>query len=581
MTKARRAGRPSRLAPASVALVALGLSVGIAHAQGTIGVDPTGRSGEPPPLLREEPKPPAPPTQILPPVPPPPTREPSPLFLPRVFVREIRIVGATVFSAEELARITAPYVGREVTAEDLEALRVALTLHYVNAGYVNSGAILPDQTVVGGVVTFQIVEGALTRVDVEGLQWFREGYLRDRLTLGAGPPLNINALGERLQLLQQDPRIQRILAELRPGLRPGESVLALRVEERTPYKLRFDFDNYQSPAVGSERGSVTLEHLNLLGFGDTLSVRYGRSEGVDPQIDLRYSFPVTALDTTVTFQYRKNDFFVVEEPFGPLEIKSESEVYGLTVRHPVYRTLDQTLALELTGERLTNRTFLLDEPFSFSLGPHDGESTVTAIRFAQEWVQRTQTQVLAARSRFSVGVDALGATVNSSEIPDGKFLSWLGQFQWVRRLPLWDMQVLLRGDLQLTDDPLLALEQISVGGRFTVRGYRENTLVRDNAVLASLELRLPLVRNARWAEFLELAPFVDFGRGWNVNPPPPEPMSLPSVGLGLRWAAAFTFPMPVRPQLEVYWGHPLTKVETSGKNLQDDGIHFQVSLAAF
>ncbi len=196
---------------------------------------------------------------------------------------------------------------------------------------------------------------------------------------------------------------------------------------------------------------------------------------------------------------------------------------------------------------------------------------------------RTEHQVVAARSRFSLGVDVLDATINSSDVPDSQFFAWLGQFQYVRRLPVLDAQLIARTDLQLAANPLLALEQVAVGGRYTVRGYRENTLVRDNAVVASLEARIPVVRTVVWADFIEIAPFVDFGRGWNNTGPKPEIRSISSVGVGLRWA--LTVPAfagyRLRPSLEVYWGHPLRNVETENGNLQDQGVHLQFVLAAF
>jgi hypothetical protein len=39
--------------------------------------------------------------------------------------------------------------------------------------------------------------------------------------------------------------------------------------------------------------------------------------------------------------------------------------------------------------------------------------------------------------------------------------------------------------------------------------------------------------------------------------------------------------VPVRPQFEIYWGHPLRKVKTAGGDPQDDGIHFQFLLGFF
>ena len=553
-----------------------------ANAQVLTPIDPTGRSGDPPRPREEEPRPPAiAPAIILPPAPIVP-KEKAGIPPVRTLVREIRVIGSTVFSAEELAKVTAPYQNRELTAEDLEALRIALTLLYVNRGYVNSGAILPDQTITDGVMTFRIVEGELTQVELEGNRWFRSSYLEKRFSLAAGPPLNINSLQERLQLLLEDPRISRLNAQLRPGLRPGEGILDVRVEERTPYKLWSEYNNYQSPSVGENRGIITVEHQNLTGNGDIATARYGRSKGLDPLLDFRYSLPFTAYDTTLSLQYRKNSFANVEEPFVDLDIKSKSDIYGITLRQPIYRTLNSEVALDLTGEYLSHKTFLLGVPFKLTPGANQqGESFVTALRPGLEWVYRTQNQVIAARSRLSFGLDALGATINNNGEPDGRFVAWLGQFQWVRRLPVLDTQLIFRTDVQLSDDALLSLEQIAVGGRYSVRGYRETTLLRDSAVLTSVEMRVPLIRNTPWADYLELASFIDFGRAWNKRQPTPDPPDISSVGVGVRWALTFLWPVPVRPQFELYWGYRLRQVGTSGGSLQDNGIHLQFVLAMF
>lgn len=64
--------------------------------------------------------------------------------------------------------MTAPFKNRTLLTEDLEGLRLALTLRYINKGYLTSGAIIPDQDVRSGVITVPIIEGKLTRIDIEG-----------------------------------------------------------------------------------------------------------------------------------------------------------------------------------------------------------------------------------------------------------------------------------------------------------------------------------------------------------------------------------------------------------------------------
>ena len=79
-------------------------------------------------------------------------------------------------------------------------------------------------------------------------------------------------------------------------------------------------------------------------------------------LNFRYEIPVSPRDTTVAFQYRRFDFAVKEEPFDSLDIKNKAQIFGVSVRHPVYRTVDQELALSLTGEHSRNESFLGGAP---------------------------------------------------------------------------------------------------------------------------------------------------------------------------------------------------------------------------
>ena len=127
---------------------------------------------------------------------------------PKIFVKEVRLVGNSAFTAQQLLEVTGLYANRDVTAEELEALRLALTYYYVNHGYATSGAIIEEQSVIDGLLTVKIIEGRLTDVQIEGTEKFKPWYFRQRIDLAAGPPLNVAELQQRLHLLQVDPRIQ-------------------------------------------------------------------------------------------------------------------------------------------------------------------------------------------------------------------------------------------------------------------------------------------------------------------------------------------------------------------------------------
>jgi hemolysin activation/secretion protein len=497
-----------------------------------------------------------------------------------VLVRAFRFEGNTVFSDEELEEVVAAFTGRELTSEELEEARAALTRHYIDAGYINSGAILPDQTVAGGTITFQIVEGVLGEIRIEGEKWLREGFIRRRIERGAGPPLNVLKLKDALEILRQNQNVERFSAELKPGAVPGESRLDVAVEEAVPYQLGLRFSNKFSPSIGAERFELIGSHSNLTGNSDLLAVEYGINTGglEDPRwsgldnITAVYSVPVTAADTTVGARYRRSDNLVTEDPFEDLDIESDSNDFALDFRQPVFRTPRHEVALLLSAEHRRNKTFLLGEPFSLFPGAEDGRSIVSLLRFSQEWLYHTSARALAARSTFTFGFDVLEAT--SGEEPDGQFVAWLGILQFAERLFETENQFVCRLVSQLTDDSLLALEQLAIGGFDTVRGYRENRLVRDNGVILSGEFRIPILYNSFGKGILDLAPFVDFGYGRNVAGPVREE-HIGSAGIGLLFH-------PNRHlNFQFYYGYPFRKFDEEDEDLQDLGIHFDAIVFAF
>jgi hemolysin activation/secretion protein len=227
------------------------------------------------PELRGRPSPQLPPVQPSPaspsgvtvPVPTQPSSEaatPLPQG-PRFVLRDVNIVGNTVLDQASIRDVVAPYLGKLVTTGDLEEIRRQLTLLYINRGYINSGAIIPDQNVANGVVTFRFVEGRVTDIEVSGTDHFDPEYFRSRLARGIESPFNVENLGREQQILLQSPLVRRLNLELLPGLEPGEARLHADVLEANRYGLSAQIADDQSPTVGAVRGQLQGSVANILG----------------------------------------------------------------------------------------------------------------------------------------------------------------------------------------------------------------------------------------------------------------------------------------------------------------------------
>ncbi|WP_442941033.1 ShlB/FhaC/HecB family hemolysin secretion/activation protein [Nostoc sp.] len=522
----------------------------------------------------ELPQPLPPPAELLPPsAPTPRLEEPLPGNFPQTIVVErFEVIGSTVFSAQELALATAEFTKRPISLTEVYQARSKITDLYVKNGYITSGAYIPPQTIQSGVVKIQVVEGKLEDIQVTGTRRLNPNYVRSRLAIATSPPLNRQRLLEALQLLQLNPLIQNVTAELSAGSRTGASLLEVKISEAKTFSSQIVLDNGRSPSVGSFRRRLQLNEANLLGFGDALSLGYTNTDGSN-SFDASYTLPLNPRNGTLAFNYGITSSNVIEPPFNILNIESASRYYELTFRQPIVQTPTQEFALGLTASRRESEAsyFPLGERLPFpGLGADEqGRTKVSALRFFQEWTSRNSREVIALRSQFSLGIDVLNPTIAQNP-PDSRFFAWQGQAQWVRLLAP-ETLLLFRLNTQLASRTLLPLEQFGLGGQDSIRGYRQDYLLTDNGTFVSAEVQVPILRLPQINSTLQVVPFVDFGVGWNSSGREnPDPNTLAAVGLGLRWSQGDRF------TVRLDWGIPLVSVNSNDRTLQENGLYFSL-----
>ncbi|MFS0517647.1 ShlB/FhaC/HecB family hemolysin secretion/activation protein [Nostoc sp. UIC 10607] len=526
-----------------------------------------------PPPSPELPQPLPPPAELFPPsVPTPKPEEPLPGNFPQTIVVErFEVIGSTVFSPEELALATAEFTKRPISLTEVYQARSKITDLYVQNGYITSGAYIPPQTIQSGVVKIQVVEGKLEDIQITGTRRLNPNYVRSRLAIATTAPLNRQRLLEALQLLQINPLIQNVSAELSAGSRTGASLLEVKVSEAKTFSSQIVLDNGRSPSVGSFRRRLQLNEANLLGLGDALGIAYTNTDGSN-SFDASYTLPLNPRNGTLTFNYGITSSNVIEPPFNVLDIQSDSRYYELTFRQPIVQTPTQEFALGLTASRRESEASYIDIerlPFPGLGADEQGRTRVSALRFFQEWTSRNSREVIALRSQFNLGIDVLNPTINQTP-PDSRFFAWQGQAQWARLLAP-ETLLLLRLNTQLASRTLLPLEQFGLGGQDSIRGYRQDYLLTDNGTLVSAEVQVPILRLPQIDSTLQVIPFVDFGVGWNSSAREnPDPNTLASVGLGLRWSQGDRF------TVRLDWGIPLVSVNSNDRTLQENGLYFSL-----
>jgi hemolysin activation/secretion protein len=492
-----------------------------------------------------------------------------------VHIERIRIVGATVFGADELHAVTAPFENRDLAAEDLEDLRCRLTAYYVERGYINSGAVIRDQPASGGVLDVEIVEGRLSRVEFLGDHHYRDAYLQSLVAPELEHTLNINSLQERMKLLLADGSIRQVNVELAPGEAAGASVLRAAIKDGPRWHVDLAAANDRPVSVGEIGATASAGARNLLGINDAAELSYGLTDGFR-NYGASLAVPIVFPDVSLFARYDRNHGAVVESAFRELDITSRETSAEFGARAVLKRSLAASLSLSSSLYFTRTNTYLLGLPFSFTPGVEDGLSKVAATRLAVEGSYRSVDRVLVARSALDVGLTALSATIHAEpELPDSQFVAWKSELQYVEQFRGGASRLVLRAITQLSSSGLLPSERLALGGE-SVRGYRVNLLVRDQGAIASAEFRqrllqlpLPFLDSDTGDGAVEGATFIDYGVGADRHA---SPTSIAGAGVGVLWT-------PARDaSLSLYKGFPLLHTERQGDSLQDRGIHFRVSL---
>ena len=499
---------------------------------------------------------------------------------PPLIINQVQVSGSTVFNnATDFRVLTQPLEGKDFSTPETQ--RAAqdivdkITQLYLERGFLTSRASLVNtidpRT---GILQIRILEGSVEKIVVEGLRRLDENYVRSRVALALSTPINTTRVENQLRLLRSDPLIENIEASLRSGSQPGRSELLIRVTEANSGYGGITLDNYSPPSVGSERATLTVGNRNITGAGDDGSLTYSRTliGGAD-SLDLNYRLPINPQNGDLRVRASISRNVVLQPPFDTFNIRGESQLYDLTFRQPVIRTPQEELAFSVGLSYQSGQTFTFAGPTPFGIGPAaDGTSRTTTLKLGQEYTARDPQGAWNFRSQFGLGLGIFNATINSHPIPDGRFLTWLGQIQ---RLQVLDTNnfLIIQADIQLSPNSLLPAQQFVIGGGQSVRGFRQNARAGDNGIRLSIEDRMTLETNESGSPTLVFAPFLEGGRVWN-NPSNPNVLGterfIAGVGAGLIWQ-----PIP-KFSARIDYGIPLVNLSDRGNNLQDSGFYFSL-----
>jgi len=459
-------------------------------------------------------------------------------------LNDLRLNGAQALTSEELRSTTQPYIGRDVTLADLESLAKAITQRYRERGFFLATAVVPVQTVQGGIVEISVIEGRLGKVDVTVAPDapYTEARVRGFIApLVPGQAVNAQSY-ERAMLLLSDQPGMRVTSGLSEGTQTGTTDLAVEVVAAPRFAFNAEADNHGTKETGRYRIGGTARWLSPLGIGDNLDARILVSNSNALQFGrVSYEAPLGTNGLRVGVGVSRVSYELGGE-FDALGAQGKADVFDVSVNYPIIRQRQQNLFVRVSADSKS----LTDD---FTEVNFQSRKRVRGLGLGWTWERRDDLfggGYWASSGNLYFG--SLTIRDDQSRIADqslggndtqGKFAKTTFQVSRLQAIfPNHSLYASVGG--QWASKNLDASEKLSLGGARAVRAYSSSELLVDAGLIGTVEWR--------WSVNAELTPFVfyDAARGRPLREPTvfdtgPASRSLRGYGIGVAWSRPGNF----------------------------------------
>ncbi len=493
-----------------------------------------------------------------------------------LIIRDIKIIGSTVYSAPQLAELYADLIGERVTLKDVYDLAGRITARYGADGYVLSRAIVPPQQLDpnGATIRIQVVEGYIEKVEwppqLSTYVDFFSDYAR-RIT--SERPANIRTI-ERYLLLAGDLPGLKFKNSIRPHpSKVGAAILVVEVTEK-PVDLFARVDNRGTKARGPMEFMTSATVNNLLHIHDSLTLTYA---GAFKTRELTYyGATYRQVLTSEGLTFFANGSYGYGRPGTPelelLNYRTKSQYLETGLSYPVIRARESNL-------NVSGLWFWSDDRSSFFDQPDIPPSTLDRMRgfrLKADADSADQTGgINSANFVVSHGFAGLGSTSNNNELAsraNGRVDFTKMELTLSRMQPLFSgFSLLVAAYTQYARTPLLVSEQCGYGGRVFGRAFDPSQFIADSCFEVLAELRYDIPVGIKELNQAQLYAFVDHGRLHNIAPVAGtfKDVDAASLGAGLRlgWLNFLTADLSIT---QVAQGQGLTG--TNAVPGQDTGV---------
>ena len=457
----------------------------------------------------------------------------------RFQLRDVEFSPSAFLSAAGLHSCAAAFIGQQVGVDELEAIVTAVNEAYASRGITTARARLGNQSVDGGVVTIELIEGRLGQLDITGDQ-VPSRFVRQRIRQQTGSVVDSNALREDLVYLNRTSDLQ-VRALLRPGQEVGQTDIVLQAQAPSKRSWGVFVDNAGIESTGRERVGVQGQFWGLVGINDLLagSVAYAEG-GLEGRV--AYSGLVNRRNGRIGLSVSRNQINIIDGAYRELDITGEATSFSLDFNQPW----------------IADQHWLVAS--SASLARSQSSTDISGVRVSE--VESSVATVGVSVGYRDTGYEwSLQQTVSRINVDEPlrkltDFTIANGSFAWMQRIGSTGLLYRTQLGWQAADSDFVPSGNLfQAGGVGSVRGYVRGAIAGPKGYYANFELHRPYKGSHDVYLFADHAGIRgDFPRSADIS----------SVGFGLsgQFGSRYSYNLDV--------GHALDKVLDDQESVRAD-----------
>ncbi len=397
-----------------------------------------------------------------------------------VHIKRIQINGDPYLRSAIRKSIAKDMLGRCLGPQEFEYLIRKTTNHYIEEGQITTRVYLPKQNLSDGVLDIRVVPG-----NVESIR-FDEKAGHDSEIFMAFPFMRDKRLNLRdiEQGLEQINRLRSNKAKMRllPGERTGGSHIIIERQQSAPWHLAVNFNNSGSEATGAVLSNVSLGLDNLMRLNDSWNistnlsiVRGNKPENFTRSASINYSLPFGYW--TIAYFFTQSEYQNIV-PVGSDEFKSEGKttIGNFSLDRIIYRGKSRKSTVSLAVKQKSSENFFAQTRLiassrsskTFKLDIHYSHF----FPFANFGVNAGY--IFGNLSGIAIGGNNLTNPAEEFSKIEGS-MNMSMPFSYLKQKFRYQVDY----QLQYTTDILHSDQQFSIGGLYTVRGYRRQGISAD------------------------------------------------------------------------------------------------------